>query len=158
MDVASTNAAVSTPAVALPFPDIRRRGGRPLEIRVWTLRQGGPAADATDPSFAKGMARRDVGPHIVVADDAEDLHFTEAGRRQPQIRLVARPALRSSAYPIVSAGAFRSLTGCRGRGSLPRSWSSRSASRLRRRAASICSRVGGRMGSVAGAAVGGRSG
>jgi hypothetical protein len=25
------------------------------------------------------MARRDVGPHIVVADDAEDLHFTEAG-------------------------------------------------------------------------------
>ena len=28
---------------------------------------------------------RDVGSHVVVADDAEDLHFTGAGRRHPQI-------------------------------------------------------------------------
>jgi hypothetical protein len=44
---------------------------------------------------ASGVARRDVGPRVVAADDAEDLQFTGAGERQPQIRLVARPALRS---------------------------------------------------------------
>jgi hypothetical protein len=47
------------------------------------------------PHLARGMARRDLGPRVVAADDAEDLQFTGAGRRQPQVRLVARPASRS---------------------------------------------------------------
>jgi len=45
--------------------------------------------------LARGMARRDVGPRVVAAEVAEDLQSMGAGRRQPQIRLVARPALRS---------------------------------------------------------------
>ena len=42
-----------------------------------------------------GMARRAVDKCVVATDDAEDLQFMEAGRRQPEIRLVARPALRT---------------------------------------------------------------
>jgi len=44
-----------------------------------------------------GMARRAVDKCVVATDDAEDLQFMEAGRRQPEIRLVARPALRGCA-------------------------------------------------------------
>ena len=42
------------------------------------------------------MARRDVAPLVAWVHDAEDLQFIRAGRRQPQFRVVARPALLSS--------------------------------------------------------------
>jgi hypothetical protein len=44
------------------------------------------------PCLRGGIARREVGPHVIAADDAEDLHFTGAWRRQPRIRIVAHPA------------------------------------------------------------------
>jgi hypothetical protein len=54
---------------------------------------------------------------------------------------------------LVPSGALRSLVRCRGRDFLVRSWSSRSASQPRRRAASTCSRRVGRRGLSAGYAL-----
>jgi hypothetical protein len=54
-----------------------------------------PIRSQGDLQIARWVASRGVGPLGVVADDAEDLHFTRAGRGQQQIRIVAPPASRA---------------------------------------------------------------
>ena len=60
-----------------------------------SAKQGGPAAPARPPTAPGAWPVDDVGRRVVVTDDAEELQFIGAGRRKPETRFVARPALRT---------------------------------------------------------------